>query len=301
VIALEAASRTFGRGPDPVRALRDISLDIRRGEAVGVVGPNGAGKSTLFALLLGFLRPTAGRIAIDGRAPKDWVRRHGAGYLPDRFRLPRGWPVADALAAWARLDRVAAPRAAAAAAIERLGLAPVADRPAGSLSRGELQRLGLAQALLAPRPLVVLDEPTAGLDPEWRVRFRGLIGELRAGGTTLLMASHEPGEVERLVDRVVVLRAGRVAGLLEARPAGGPLRRRLRLATPHPSVAGLFPGARPAGGDEGRDWLIEVGDAAELSARLAALLADGALIEAVEPAGPGLETRVREGLGPPDA
>ncbi len=223
----------------------------------GVVGPNGAGKTTLFGLLLGFLRPTEGTVRIDGLEPRRYLRREGAAYLPERFRLPPEWMVGAALRALADLEGLRRPQARArvAALLERFDLAGHATRPIGALSRGLCQRLGLAQALIAERPLVVLDEPTEGLDPLWRVRFRDLVDELRAAGRTVLIASHDLAEVERLARRVVLLEGGRVKEIFEvARLAGGPLAYRLELAAPSSAVAAAFPGAVEAPpGDGGAD------------------------------------------------
>src|SRR5690606_28906544 len=176
------------RGPVTIDALKDVTLSIPEGGAWGVVGPNGAGKSTLFALLLGFLQPTSGAVRIRGLAPRRYVRRHGAAYLPERFRVPGEWRGRPALVALARLEGLRPDVAARRAdeALQRLGLEPFADREVRTLSRGVLQRLGLAQALLGERELLVLDEPTEGLDPLWRIKLRAILEEQRAAGRTIL-------------------------------------------------------------------------------------------------------------------
>ncbi|HEX6939837.1 MAG TPA: ABC transporter ATP-binding protein [Longimicrobiales bacterium] len=334
MIELDDVTRIYpaapGRGRTDTTALSHVTLSIPEGGVWGVVGPNGAGKTTLFGLILGFLYPTEGTVRIGGLEPRRYLRRHGAAYLPERFRLPPEWTLGAALRALAGLEGVKGPaaRERVAALLERFDLAPHAAKPIGALSRGLHQRLGLAQALLADRPLVVLDEPTEGLDPLWRIRFRDLIAELRDAGRTILIASHDLAEVERLADRVVLLEAGRVREVFDvARAAGGPLAYRLTLAAPSPAVAETFPGAVeapagdggraiPAGGDPATarppaagagpapaavpagatSYLIEVSDATELSARLAALLDIGAVIAAVTPAAERLEERVRRAL-----
>jgi ABC-2 type transport system ATP-binding protein len=166
MIEIEALGKTYGARGHAVIALQDISLSLGPG-VWGVVGPNGAGKSTLLALILGFLRPSTGRVAVAGSSPRRYLRRHGAAYLPERFRVPPEWPVAATLRALARLDPAPGrdPDARADRALDRLGLRDHADKRVGALSRGLNQRLGLAQALLPERDLVVLDEPTEGLDP----------------------------------------------------------------------------------------------------------------------------------------
>jgi ABC-type multidrug transport system ATPase subunit len=297
MIELASVTRTYGTRARPVHALRDVSLSLGAG-VQAVVGPNGAGKTTLLGLALGFLRPTAGSVRIEGLPPRRWLRRHGAAYLPERFRLPPEWPVRSALEALARLEGASRADAAgrADAAIAKLGLEDDADRPVGALSRGRYQRVGLAQALLAERAVVVLDEPTEGLDPLWRVRFREIVDELRGGGRTVVLASHDLAEVERMADRVVLLDRGRVRDILDIRPpAGGPLRYRIELAETGTAVDAAFPDAERAGGA----LIATVADHRELSHRLAALLEGGAVLRAVAPAEGGLEERVRSRLEEP--
>ena len=293
MIQLDGLSKTYGTRARAVHALRDVSLSIESG-TWAVVGPNGAGKTTLLGLVLGFLRPSSGTVTVDGDPPRRWLRRHGAAYLPERFRIPPPWPVRSALRALARLDGADGEvDRRVDRTLDRLGLADHADRPAGTLSRGLTQRLGLAQALLADRRLVVLDEPTEGLDPIWRVRFREIVGDLRADGRTVVLASHELAEVERIADRVIILDDGRVADVVEARGrAGGPLRYRLVVDATDEALAAAFPGAERV--DYG--VVVTVGDAGELSHRLAALLDAGATLQEVAPFGGDLETRVRRRL-----
>ena len=299
MIRLEQAGRTFRmRGAAPVEALRDVSLTVEPGSVFAVVGPNGAGKTTLFALVLGFLRPTSGRVLVGGIDPRRWARTRGAAWLPERFGLPAGWRVRDSLRAFARLEGLepVAARAAADDALVRLNLGPHADKTAETLSRGLLQRLGLAQALLARRELVVLDEPTQGLDPLWRIRLREIAAELRADGRTVLLASHELDEVERLADRAAVLRDGALEDVIELRGATGDgigylieLERDAAVA-----LAAAFPGAeRQPRADGGVALRVRVADAADLTRRLAVLIEGGARIAGVRPADAGLEARVR--------
>ena len=301
MIQLQQAGRTFRvRGGEPVLALRDVSLAVEPGSVFAVVGPNGAGKTTLFALVLGFLRPSAGHVSVGGMDPRRWARTRGAAWLPERFALPAGWRVADSLRAFARLEGLdpAAARAAADAALSRLNLGPHADKTAETLSRGTLQRLGLAQALLARRDLVVLDEPTQGLDPLWRIRLREIAAELRAEGRTVLLASHELDEVERLADRAAILRDGALEDVVELRGAADDgLAYLIELERDAPgAVAGAFPGAERAPGEEGRALLrVRVADTSDLTRRLAVLIEGGARITSVRPGDAGLEARVRGG------
>jgi ABC-type multidrug transport system ATPase subunit len=215
-----------GRG---VLALDGVTLTARRGEALGVIGINGAGKSTLLRLLLGYLRPTAGEVLMDGLPPRTYVERHGVAYVPEHVRVPGGWTVRGALTAYAMLgelgedahDRVET-------SMHRLGLTPLADRRVGRLSKGNLQRLAIAQAILGDRDLMVLDEPTDGLDPLWIAELRNIIAEWRAAdsGRTLVIASHNLGEVERIADRVLILHDGRVRDEVQMEAGGSRLEER---------------------------------------------------------------------------
>lgn len=323
MILIDQVTRTYT--PPPLRgrtitALEELSLEVPEGAAWAVVGPNGAGKSTLFALILGFLRPTSGSITIDGLEPRAFLRRDGAAYLPERFSLPAEWPVASALNALARLEglRGREARRRVDDAIARLDLGAHASRPLASLSRGLLQRVGLAQTLLGDGRIVILDEPTEGLDPIWRIEFRRLIAEFRGAGRTILIASHDLAEVERVTEQAVLLEAGRIREIIPiSRKPAGRRRYRLVLARPIPAFAEIFPdattdaedtGIEQGAGDDAPDdvahdsstasaaYLVEVDDEADLSTSLAALLAAGAILREVAPAGEPLEERVRHAL-----
>jgi ABC-type multidrug transport system ATPase subunit len=195
--------------------------------------------------------------------------------------------VRAALRGLAALDRAASPAARADQAIALCGLEEVATRPVGELSRGTLQRVGIAQAWLTPPVLLVLDEPTEGLDPLWRLRLRELIAERRAAGAAVLLASHDLAEVERLADRVVLLERGEVRGVLPARGVAGAGDYRITLLSGGEHVPDIFPGAVSEGGESFR---VAVADAHELSTRVAALLERGAVLTSVRPA--ALEERI---------
>jgi len=277
-----------------VEAVADATFAVPRGSITAIVGPNGAGKSTLFALALGFIAPTRGWIRVAGDDPRDYVRRRGAGYLPDRFVLPAEWPVRRLLHALARMEHGGA-SGAVGDAIERFGLQSVADRPAGALSHGTLQRVGLAQAMLVHHELVILDEPVQGLDPQWRVRLRDMLDELRRQGSTVMIASHDLTEVERIADLVVLLDRGRVRETFPlAAETGAGRSWRIRLAASFDGVRDAFPDARAL--ENGIEFLVAARDELELTSRLAALIASGAVLSAVEPSTEALETRVRRAL-----
>lgn len=299
MIEARALGKQYGPRRSRVTALGDASLEIPPG-VTAVVGPNGAGKTTLLGLILGFLRPSNGSIAVFGQSPRRYLATTGAAYLPERFRLPPEWNVRSALLALAHLERGGGMEAATRAerAIARLGLEEHSGKNVGALSRGLNQRLGLAQALLGDHDLVVLDEPTEGLDPLWRVRFRELVSDWRSAGCTVVLASHELAEVQRTADRAILLEDGRVRDVLELRkePAG-PIRYRLELTSGADAVAAAFEDAAVEAEPGGEATaIVTVRDAAELSNRLAALLDRGGIIRSVAPADEGLEERVRQRL-----
>jgi ABC-2 type transport system ATP-binding protein len=188
------------------------------GAAVGLLGPNGAGKTTVLRLLLGFVRPSTGRVQLQGCDPGDPAARAGVGYLPERLALPARTSVRGLLELHGRLTGLAGAELGRAVdeTLERTGVADRARHPAGSLSKGLAQRVGFAQALLAAPRLLLLDEPTSGLDPLGVRDARDWIQRERERGAALLVSSHVLSEVERVCDHVVILHRGAVA-------ASGPL------------------------------------------------------------------------------
>lgn len=291
MIEFEDIAKRYGRGRARTEALRGISLHVPAGSVWGVVGPNGAGKSTLLALALGFIRPTRGSVLVGGLPPRDYLRDHGAGYVAERFQLPSEWRTKDALRMLARL--AGGGDGAADRVIGQFGLEAHAGRRMGELSRGLVQRVGLAQALLVKRALVVLDEPTEGLDPIWRIRLRDIVAGLRADGSTVIIASHDLGEIERVADRAVLLERGAVRELIDTRTDASPSAYRITLAAPFDRVSDAFPDAASV---DGTSYTVNVSGAAELSERVGALIALGGVITAVEPQRPPLEQRVRDAL-----
>ncbi|MGQ0702803.1 MAG: ABC transporter ATP-binding protein [Gemmatimonadales bacterium] len=297
MISLASVSKTFRSltGRRTVAALRDFSLDITRGEVVGIAGPNGAGKSTLISLVLGFLRPTAGQVRVNGRLPRQYVEAHGIGYLPEVFALPPRWTVGSALARFAvlgGLGRSAPDRIEAA--IELTGLAEHRRKLIKQLSKGTLQRVGLAQAVLTDRELVVLDEPTHGLDPLWTQRFRDMVRELRRPDRAILIASHNLDELERVADRVAIIHQGQLQRLVRAGAGGtlaGSLAYRLALAAPFERLSEVFPGATEVPGRP-LEYAVR-GDLAELNGALLRLLSSGGQVAAFGAEESGLEREFR--------
>lgn len=285
MIRLEGASKTYVSllTRRRVDALVDVSLELRPGEVIGIAGPNGAGKSTLISLLLGFLAPSAGSITLDGLSPRRFAEQRGVGYLTELVNLPPTWKVPDALTRMAILAGV--PRAERAAAVrdvmDRLGLGEHAAKRIKQLSKGNLQRVGLGQALLGDFDLVVLDEPTHGLDPVWTQRFRDVVTGLRRPGRVILIASHNLEELEQLADRVAILDHGRLARVVDHSADSTAATVAWRVVFEgEPEVTTALAGAVPVEGRPGT-WRV-LATRAEMSRALAALLGGGAvLIECV--------------------
>ncbi len=189
-------------------ALRNVSLEVPTGAIFGLLGPNGAGKSTLLKLIMGFIFPDRGQIQC--QAPPQRI-----GYLPERPSFPETTRVDDYLRTAASLAGLhgAAQRAAVEAALHTVGLGEMGGRRIRACSKGVRQRLALAQALLGDPPLLLLDEPAAGLDPESQVQMRTLLHALQQAGRTIILSTHQLGEVTLLCSHVAILSAGRVKRL----------------------------------------------------------------------------------------
>ncbi len=194
-------------------ALSDVSFEVRRGEVLGFLGPNGAGKSTTMNILTGNLAPSRGRVWIDGVDLLDEPKRakRALGYLPEHPPLYRELTVDEYLQYCARLHglRGAALRRALDLAKQRCGLTAVGKRLIGNLSKGYQQRAGLAQALIHEPPVLILDEPTVGLDPLQMREMRALIREL-GRECALILSSHILPEVQATCDRVLIIHQGRI-------------------------------------------------------------------------------------------
>ncbi|MCH7812788.1 MAG: ABC transporter ATP-binding protein [Planctomycetes bacterium] len=199
-----------------VVAVKDLDLEIHRGEVFGLLGPNGSGKSTTIKMLLGLLYPTRGRISIFGRSPTDVAVKARIGFLPEDSYLYRFLNARETLDYYARLFRQS--RGVRAERIDRLlemvGLQHEAKRRVGEYSKGMARRIGLAQALINDPELLILDEPTAGLDPVGTRQIKDLIRDLGKRGKTILLSSHLLADVEDVCDRITILYGGqeRAAG-----------------------------------------------------------------------------------------
>ena len=229
MIKVEGLTKRYG----DFTAVRDVSFEIARGEVVGFLGPNGAGKTTTMRVLTGFMGPSAGRIEMAGRdMARDPLGARGAvGYLPELPPLYPEMRVADYVSYVAALNDV--PRRERGArvdrALEACGLSGVRRQVIGTLSKGFRQRVGLAQAIVHEPDVLVLDEPTAGLDPIQIAEIRDLIRRLAAEeGRTVILSTHLLPEVEAICQRVLVIAYGRLRldATLESIRASGSLEQR---------------------------------------------------------------------------
>src|SRR5215472_4432520 len=296
VTSLHKRFRTrFGRTESV--ALDGVDLEVPRGEAFGLIGPNGAGKTTFIKCLLGISHPDSGQVELLGGRPQDPRSRARVGYLPERLTLPGAWTPIAFLASVTRLKHLRPERSALEGLLQRVGLADAANRKIRGFSKGMRQRLGLAAALVGMPDLLVLDEPTDGVDPLGRVEIRQLLAAELARGATLFINSHLLSETERICTRIGILSRGKLvrSGPLAALTAVQQ-RWRVRFATgstPAPDAL-LALGFEPAGGGV---WEIAAADAPALNHALDGARAAGGLLVELERASRDLEDVLTEALG----
>ncbi|WP_417781972.1 ABC transporter ATP-binding protein [Terasakiella pusilla] len=192
-------------------ALSDISFQLKRGEIVALVGHNGAGKTTLMKLMLGLIQPSQGEVCINGQNPSGArgadVRRE-IGFLPENIAFSGAMTGLEVMAFYSRIK--GEPAKKSASLLERVGLADAGARRVSTYSKGMRQRLGLAQALIGHPQLLLLDEPTTGLDPALRREFYTMLEELRSQGVAVILSSHALDEIESKADRFVLISKGRL-------------------------------------------------------------------------------------------
>lgn len=286
-----------------VTAVEDFSLQVAEGEVLGIAGPNGAGKSTLISLLLGYIRPTSGSVTIGGLSPRQYVERNGIGYLSELMTINPGWTAESALERFAVLAAVppAEVKARVNAVIEQLGIGEHRAKKVKALSKGNLQRVGLAQSLLRDEKIMILDEPTHGLDPVWTQRFRDIVEGLRRPGRTVIIASHNLDELQRLADRVAIIDRGRLQRLVRTgydqttETAG---KYRIGVAAGADRVKELVPAAIDVGGGE---FELPIATVADINEILGRMITAGILVASVVPARSVLEQQFREAVGEQDA
>jgi ABC-2 type transport system ATP-binding protein len=246
VLSVSALAKRYGE----LQALRDVSFEADAGELIAVIGANGAGKTTLLSIIAGIQSPSAGSVE---RGPGA-AGRH-VGWAPQQPALYAKLSVAENLELFARLERVADPRAAVTRMLEQTGLRERAAEPVGRLSGGNRQRVNVALGLLGDPPVLALDEPSASLDPGQRERLWEFVAARAGGGTTVLFSTHNVSEAQRYASRVLVLAGGQLlfdgsdAGLLErgGEPADGDLERALVRFLGERRASDAAVGAHPRG------------------------------------------------------
>ncbi len=215
------------------RVLHSLSLEIASGECFGLLGPNGAGKTTTFKLIFGFLRPTEGEIRFEGKAINT-AERAAIGFLPEHPYFYDYLTVSETLKLFADLYGIQRSNRQRSVdeVIEKVGLEHKRRAALRSLSKGTLQRVGIAQAVLNHPRLLVLDEPMSGLDPIGRRQMRELIHDIRSDGTSVIFSSHILTDAEALCDRVAILKAGRLQEVIKIADHSSTDRYEIRISTP---------------------------------------------------------------------
>ncbi|MCC7366267.1 MAG: ABC transporter ATP-binding protein [Dehalococcoidia bacterium] len=305
VIELHGVSRSYGTH----LALQPLDLAIEPGEVFGLLGPNGSGKTTTLRVLATLIRPTAGAAVVHGHdvvTAATEVRRL-IGVMPEKPSLYERLSIRDNLLFWADAHGVPEPGTAIAAALEFVGLGGRERERVGELSKGWRQRVALARAIVHRPPVLLLDEPSSGLDPSAAVAMEAMVLELTAGGTTVLMNTHRLAEAARLCHRVAILRQGQLVGLgtpgeIQSRLLG----HRLGVRLGEPADAALRAAIEGAPGVTGIRWegsgfRCQLEDAGRDTPQLVGrLVGAGARVLAVVPEG-DLEAAYLELMGAPVA
>ena len=241
-VSIQGLTKVFGdfwRRPR-VRAVDGLSLDIMPGEVFGMLGPNGSGKSTTLKILLGLLHPTGGTVEVLGRPPQDVAVKRRIGYVPEENYLYAGLTPRETLDFFGQICGLArgVRRERVRALLDMAGLLDAADRPVGEFSKGMARRIALAQALVNNPQLVILDEPTAGLDPIGCRQMKDIIRALAAAGRTVVLSSHLLADVADVCGRVAILFNGKAHAVGAIRDL---LARKetIQLALPTPGGEGL--------------------------------------------------------------
>ena len=214
VVAVRGLAKVFKDfwGRDKARAVDNVDFEVRRGEVFGLLGPNGSGKSTTIKILLGLLNPTRGHVEVFGKSPAHVATKERIGYLPEESYLYRYFNSEETLQFFGRLFDLPSDerRRRSEQLLEMVGLNVSKTRAVGEFSKGMQRRIGLAQALINDPDLVILDEPTAGLDPIGCREVKDLIVALARRGKTVILSSHLLADVEDVCDRVVIYYGGKI-------------------------------------------------------------------------------------------
>ena len=234
-ILAHGLTKRFGK----LTAVADLDLEVAPGQILGFLGPNGAGKTTTIRMLMGFLRPTAGHARLAGDRAGNIAVRHRIGYLPGDLRIDPTMTGRQLFAWYGRL-RGHHDQRRVDELTGRLGLDPT--RPFGTLSKGNRQKIGIVQALCHDPQVIILDEPTTGLDPLVQREFLALLAQAAQHGAAILFSSHVLPEVERAASHVAIIRAGRLVTTSTVDALLDQARRRLELRFATPVPAGAFTG-----------------------------------------------------------
>ena len=281
-------------------AVRNLTLDVPRGEVFGFLGPNGAGKSTSVKMLLGLVLPTSGEAQILGCPVGDVKTRSRVGFLPEHFRFYDWLTPAELLKLHGRLYGMspAKLRERIPVLLDLVGLTPHRDKRLRDFSKGMLQRIGLAQALLNEPDLIFLDEPTSGLDPVGRRLVRDIIKAQRKRGATVLLNSHLLGEVEITCDRVAFIKGGEV---VETRQLNGDIEDQITVSIRAPKVTAEIVGGLSRWSRSVRTTCecltLSVSSGAIVPEIVRYLVASGVDVYEVTPQHPSLEERFLEIVG----
>jgi len=266
-----------------VYALREVSLSVQRGQIVGLIGPNGAGKSTLLNLIAGLILPSEGHVAVCGHPARSIAARRGLGYMPEHPVFP-GLYTARAILQYHGALLGLSSRAVSLQtdrSIEQLQLQEFIDRPASDFSQGMKQRLALAIAMMDDPQLLLLDEPSNGLDPIGIVQLRDLLKRLSSSGTAVVISSHRLGELEKLTSDYIFMHRGRIISFADRIAANRAGRLRVELVSNGPDIAArLLPASRVLDASD-TELVIAIGDPEEVPDIVSHLATDGARIMSV--------------------
>jgi ABC-2 type transport system ATP-binding protein len=277
-------------------ALSGVDLDVPSNAAFGLIGQNGAGKTTFVKILVGVVRPSEGTVRVLGGDPGDPRVRARIGYLPERLHLPDAWRPRAFLESVTRLKKRRPVGRELDALLERVGLAADAHRKIGGFSKGMRQRLGLAAALVAEPELLVLDEPTDGIDPLGRMEIRRILQAELTRGASIFLNSHLLAETERVCQRIGILAHGRLlrSGPLEDLRRGG-RSWRVRFADGADAGALATIGFTPA--SQSGTWYYAAEEVAALNSAIDRARQAGALLISLAPEAPDLEQVLAATLG----